>query len=132
MAARVHLSAMSLVDRQERQYKLVVVGGGGLLFLILSVIVFERFSAGVGKSALTIQFIKGHFVDDYNPTIEGKSRERHARQELSCLKIPTASKSLGGKSSFLTSSILQVQMSIGTSFGIIVAIGLFFLGSCVL
>ena len=39
---------------------------------MLSVVVFKRFSAGVGKSALTIQFIKGHFVDDYNPTIEGK------------------------------------------------------------
>ncbi|KAF9237635.1 ras family-domain-containing protein [Melanogaster broomeanus] len=39
-----------------REYKLVVVGGGG-----------------VGKSALTIQFIQSHFVDEYDPTIEGKS-----------------------------------------------------------
>lgn len=37
-----------------REYKLVVVGGGG-----------------VGKSALTIQFIQSHFVDEYDPTIEG-------------------------------------------------------------
>jgi len=37
-----------------RKYKLVVVGGGG-----------------VGKSALTIQFIQNHFVDEYDPTIEG-------------------------------------------------------------
>ncbi|KAF8802519.1 ras-domain-containing protein [Phlegmacium glaucopus] len=36
-----------------RQYKLVVVGGGG-----------------VGKSALTLQFIQGHFIIDYDPTIE--------------------------------------------------------------
>jgi GTPase SAR1 family protein len=36
-----------------REYKLVVVGGGG-----------------VGKSALTIQFIQSHFVDEYDPTIE--------------------------------------------------------------
>lgn len=36
-----------------KQYKLVVVGGGG-----------------VGKSALTIQFIQSHFVSDYDPTIE--------------------------------------------------------------
>jgi len=36
-----------------RQYNLVVVGGGG-----------------VGKSALTIRFIQGHFVVDYDPTIE--------------------------------------------------------------
>ena len=29
-------------------------------------------SSGVGKSALTIQFIQSHFVDEYDPTIEGK------------------------------------------------------------
>lgn len=40
-----------------REYKLVVVGGGG-----------------VGKSALTIQFIQSHFVDEYDPTIEGEFR----------------------------------------------------------
>lgn len=34
-------------------HKLVVVGGGG-----------------VGKSALTIQFIQSYFVSDYDPTIE--------------------------------------------------------------
>ena len=28
--------------------------------------------AGVGKSALTIQFIQSHFVDEYDPTIEGE------------------------------------------------------------
>lgn len=38
-----------------REYKLVVVGGGG-----------------VGKSCLTIQFIQSHFIDEYDPTIEGK------------------------------------------------------------
>ena len=37
-----------------REYKLVVVGGGG-----------------VGKSCLTIQLIQAHFVDEYDPTIEG-------------------------------------------------------------
>ena len=37
-----------------REYKLVVVGGGG-----------------VGKSCLTIQLIQDHFVDEYDPTIEG-------------------------------------------------------------
>lgn len=37
----------------HQTYKLVVVGGGG-----------------VGKSALTIQFIRSHFVADYDPTIE--------------------------------------------------------------
>lgn len=29
------------------------------------------FIKGVGKSALTIQFIQSHFVDEYDPTIEG-------------------------------------------------------------
>ena len=28
--------------------------------------------SGVGKSALTIQFIQSHFVDEYDPTIEGE------------------------------------------------------------
>ena len=39
-----------------REYKLVVVGGGG-----------------VGKSCLTIQLIQSHFVDEYDPTIEGNA-----------------------------------------------------------
>ncbi|KAK2718711.1 hypothetical protein QYM36_005893 [Artemia franciscana] len=46
---------MSKNDRNSyaQTYKLVVVGGGG-----------------VGKSALTIQFIQSYFVTDYDPTIE--------------------------------------------------------------
>lgn len=39
------------------EYKLVVVGAGG-----------------VGKSALTIQLIQNHFVDEYDPTIEVRNR----------------------------------------------------------
>lgn len=42
-----------------REYKLVVVGGGG-----------------VGKSALTIQLIQSHFVDEYDPTIEDFYRKQ--------------------------------------------------------
>uniref|UniRef100_A0AAX7V0M5 Zgc:55558 n=1 Tax=Astatotilapia calliptera TaxID=8154 RepID=A0AAX7V0M5_ASTCA len=38
------------------EYKLVVVGAGG-----------------VGKSALTIQLIQNHFVDEYDPTIEART-----------------------------------------------------------
>eukprot|EP00039_Didymoeca_costata_P019043 m.336013 g.336013 ORF g.336013 m.336013 type:complete len:201 (+) comp17733_c0_seq1:318-920(+) len=41
------------------EFKLVVVGGGG-----------------VGKSALTIQFIQSHFVDEYDPTIEDSYRKQ--------------------------------------------------------
>ena len=32
---------------------------------------------GVGKSALTIQFSQNHFVDEYDPTIEGMYRVSH-------------------------------------------------------
>lgn len=39
--------------QEMTEYKLVVVGAGG-----------------VGKSALTIQLIQNHFVDEYDPTIE--------------------------------------------------------------
>ena len=42
-----------------REYKIVVVGSGG-----------------VGKSALTIQFIQSHFVEEYDPTIEDSYRKQ--------------------------------------------------------
>lgn len=42
-----------------KEYRLVVVGGGG-----------------VGKSALTIQLIQSHFVDEYDPTIEDSYRKQ--------------------------------------------------------
>ena len=41
------------------EYKLVVVGGGG-----------------VGKSAITIQFVQRHFIEDYDPTIEDSYRKQ--------------------------------------------------------
>lgn len=45
--------AAVLDSSPQEHYKIVVVGGGG-----------------VGKSALTIQFIQSYFVSDYDPTIE--------------------------------------------------------------
>jgi len=51
-----HISqAVRMTDRSHlnQAYKIVVVGGGG-----------------VGKSAITIQFIQSYFVTDYDPTIE--------------------------------------------------------------
>ncbi|CCD23452.1 Ras family GTPase RAS1 NDAI_0B04180 [Naumovozyma dairenensis CBS 421] len=50
---------MSLNKSNIREFKLVVVGGGG-----------------VGKSALTIQLIHSHFVDEYDPTIEDSYRKQ--------------------------------------------------------
>jgi len=50
---------MSSPPSEQSSYKLVVVGGGG-----------------VGKSALTIQFIQCYFVDDYDPTIEDSYRKQ--------------------------------------------------------
>ena len=47
------MSKTSDSNNTSQSYKLVVVGGGG-----------------VGKSALTIQFIQSYFVTDYDPTIE--------------------------------------------------------------
>lgn len=51
-----------------REYKLVMVGGGG-----------------VGKSALTIQFIQSHFVDEYDPTIEDSYRKQCVIDEETAL-----------------------------------------------
>ena len=49
------------------EYKLVVVGAGG-----------------VGKSALTIQLIQNHFVDEYDPTIEDSYRKQ-VQRHVHCL-----------------------------------------------
>eukprot|EP01126_Amoeba_proteus_P040284 TRINITY_DN4290_c0_g1_i2.p1 TRINITY_DN4290_c0_g1~~TRINITY_DN4290_c0_g1_i2.p1 ORF type:complete len:195 (-),score=31.30 TRINITY_DN4290_c0_g1_i2:187-771(-) len=50
------------------EYKCVIVGGGG-----------------VGKSALTIQLIQGHFVDEYDPTIEDSYRKQVTIDDETCL-----------------------------------------------
>ncbi|ELR12813.1 RAS protein [Acanthamoeba castellanii str. Neff] len=50
------------------EYKIVVVGTGG-----------------VGKSALTIQLINHHFMDDYDPTIEDSYRMQVAVDGVTCL-----------------------------------------------
>ncbi|KAK3324721.1 ras-like protein [Podospora appendiculata] len=46
-------------NKFAREYKLVVVGGGG-----------------VGKSCLTIRMVQDHFIDEYDPTIEDSYRKQ--------------------------------------------------------
>eukprot|EP01098_Paradermamoeba_levis_P017152 TRINITY_DN966_c0_g1_i4.p1 TRINITY_DN966_c0_g1~~TRINITY_DN966_c0_g1_i4.p1 ORF type:complete len:190 (-),score=64.75 TRINITY_DN966_c0_g1_i4:59-628(-) len=50
------------------EHKLVIVGGGG-----------------VGKSALTIQLIQNHFIDEYDPTIEDSYRKQVTIDDETCL-----------------------------------------------
>lgn len=40
---------------------------------------------GVGKSALTIQLIQNHFVDEYDPTIEDSYRKQVTIDDETCL-----------------------------------------------
>lgn len=51
-----------------REYKLVVLGSGG-----------------VGKSALTVQFVQGIFVEKYDPTIEDSYRKQAEVDGQQCM-----------------------------------------------
>ncbi|KAG8589625.1 hypothetical protein GDO81_006467 [Engystomops pustulosus] len=51
-----------------REYKLVVLGSGG-----------------VGKSALTVQFVQGIFVEKYDPTIEDSYRKQVEVEGQQCM-----------------------------------------------
>lgn len=50
------------------EYKVVVIGDGG-----------------VGKSAITLQMIQSHFVDEYDPTIEDCYRKQVVIDDETCL-----------------------------------------------
>ena len=58
-----------------KEFKVVVLGSGG-----------------VGKSALTVQFVSGHFMEKYDPTIEDFYRKvgspssviHHTREKTFC------------------------------------------------
>lgn len=51
-----------------QEYKLVVLGSGG-----------------VGKSALTVQFVQGIFVEKYDPTIEDSYRKQIEIDNRQCM-----------------------------------------------
>lgn len=56
-------------------YKLVTLGSGG-----------------VGKSAITIQFMQNHFVDEYDPTIEDSYRKQVTLSGLKSAAPPASAK----------------------------------------
>ncbi|KNC52134.1 Ras family small GTPase RAP-1b [Thecamonas trahens ATCC 50062] len=51
-----------------REYRLVVMGAGG-----------------VGKSALTVMFVQGHFVEEYDPTVEDSHRAQRDIEGDECV-----------------------------------------------
>jgi Ras-related protein Rap-1A/Ras-related protein Rap-1B len=57
-----------LLHNMLREYKLVVLGSGG-----------------VGKSALTVQFVQGIFVEKYDPTIEDSYRKQVEIDGTQCM-----------------------------------------------
>lgn len=59
---------MAQSDKTGEEYKLAVVGGGG-----------------VGKSALTVQFVQNQFLEEYDPTIEDSYRKQVVIDGETCL-----------------------------------------------
>lgn len=55
-------------DITMREFKVVVLGSGG-----------------VGKSALTVQFVSGHFMEKYDPTIEDFYRKEIEVDSCPCV-----------------------------------------------
>jgi len=55
-----------------REFNAVVLGGRFLFhYLTRATANFSAKAGGVGKSALTVRFMRGEFVENYDPTIQG-------------------------------------------------------------
>ena len=61
-------SFLSVPMASPTEFKIVVLGRGG-----------------VGKSALTIQFVQSHFIEEYDPTIEDSYRKQILVDDKLCL-----------------------------------------------
>ncbi|EFA80461.1 type A von Willebrand factor domain-containing protein [Heterostelium album PN500] len=75
-----------ITPRSRMEYKVVVIGSGG-----------------VGKSAIIIQFIQGHFIEEYDPTIEDSYRKQCTIHGLKpIVSTSTTSSSSSGSGGFLS------------------------------
>jgi hypothetical protein len=65
-----------------REFNAVVLGGPSFFIsLTRPVANFSAQAGGVGKSALTVRFMRGEFVENYDPTIQGA----YTRSPHTCL-----------------------------------------------
>ncbi|ETO11359.1 ras-related protein R-Ras precursor [Reticulomyxa filosa] len=77
----------------EKEYKMVVMGGGRFFVLEKKKKYKTKNTGGVGKSALTIRLISGNFLDEYDPTQNFKQNQEifffyvkpKKKKEMSCL-----------------------------------------------
>jgi hypothetical protein len=55
----------------------LVVGSSSFIWRVPSLISAPNEAGGVGKSALTVRFMRGEFVENYDPTIQGACTRSH-------------------------------------------------------